>query len=388
MRCRLLYFIGELHTGGSERQLWYLLRSMDRERYKPAVAVWNYSERDIHVPLIRELNVPLYFFPKNCSRVAKLRACRALINKLQPEVIHSWSFYTNFVAYWAARRTRAVSLGSVRSDFYWAVKESGYVVGHLSARWPRWQICNSGAAADSIRRANGYFLPSEVYVVRNGVDLKQFAPSPMVAKEPVRILGVGYLVPVKRWNLLLDALAQLKQKGITYIAQIAGDGPLRPHLERLAGTLGISDRVHFLGHVHDIPQLVSDATVLVHTGDAEGCPNAVMEAMASGRAVVAMNAGDIPALIEHGTTGFVVSRGDTAALVEHLEKLISDFNLCRRMGEAARKNAQNAFGLDRLVEETFNVYCALGWRESQTGVNTELAIASRRKRDLNMDSST
>src|SRR5690348_7452116 len=122
MKCRLLYLIGELHTGGSERQLCYLLRAMDRERYEPAVAVWNFCESDLHVAIIRSLGVPLYSLTKTDSRAAKLRGLRALIKRLQPEVVHSWSFYTNFAAYWAAKGTSTISVGSLRSDFLWAVE--------------------------------------------------------------------------------------------------------------------------------------------------------------------------------------------------------------------------------------------------------------------------
>src|SRR5215467_119851 len=122
MRCRLLYLIGELHTGGSERQLYYLLRAMDRERYRPAVAVWNYSDQDFHVPLIRSLGVPLYSFTGNHSRAAKLHAFRRLVRQLHPEVVHSWSFYTNFAAHWASLGTGVLPLGSLRSDFLWALK--------------------------------------------------------------------------------------------------------------------------------------------------------------------------------------------------------------------------------------------------------------------------
>src|SRR5256885_16002497 len=85
--CRLLYLIGELHTGGSEWQLYHLLRAMDRDRYKPAVAVWNYSESDFHLPLIRELSVPVYALPRNASRVTKLTSLRRLVKQLNPEVI-------------------------------------------------------------------------------------------------------------------------------------------------------------------------------------------------------------------------------------------------------------------------------------------------------------
>ena len=63
MHCRFLYLVGQLTPGGLERQLCYLLQAMDRERYRPAVAVWNFSEADVYVPRIRALNVPVYAFP-------------------------------------------------------------------------------------------------------------------------------------------------------------------------------------------------------------------------------------------------------------------------------------------------------------------------------------
>ena len=87
-----------------------------------------------------------------------------------------------------------------------------------------------------------------------------------------------------------------------------------------------------------------------------------MEAMACGRAVVAMAAGDIPSLVEHGKTGFVVPRGDDAQFVERLATLITNRELCRQMGEASRVKAEREFGLHRLVEETLNAYRQAGWR--------------------------
>src|SRR5690242_21693039 len=112
MKCRLLYVTGELHRGGSERQLYYLLQAIKREQYRPAVVVWNYSEQDAYVPLIRELGVPLYSLPRGHSRAVKLSALRGVVGRLKPEVVHSWNFYTNFAAYFAAGN-RAICVGSV-----------------------------------------------------------------------------------------------------------------------------------------------------------------------------------------------------------------------------------------------------------------------------------
>ena len=117
------------------------------------------------------------------------------------------------------------------------------------------------------------------------------------------------------------------------------------------------------GYSDDVPGELAAATFAVHLAAAEGCPNAVMEAMACGRAVVAMAAGDVPALVEDGKTGFVVPQDDEARLVHCLATLITDRQLCRRMGEAGRRKAEQAFGLERLVAETLAAYRVAGWRE-------------------------
>jgi glycosyltransferase involved in cell wall biosynthesis len=89
-----------------------------------------------------------------------------------------------------------------------------------------------------------------------------------------------------------------------------------------------------------------------------------MEAMAAGRAVVATDAGDIPSIVDDGQSGFVVKRGDATKLVERLVTLITNRELCRKMGQAGRPKAAREFGLDRLVSETLGAYRTAGWRDS------------------------
>ena len=363
-KCRLLYLIGELHTGGSERQLYYLLRTMDRERYTPAVVVWDYSDKHIHLPLIRALNVPVYGLTRNGSRIIKLSALRRLVRQLNPEVVHSWSFYTNFAAHFATLGTPSLPIGSIRSDFSWALRECGPVLGNLSGRWPQNQICNSLSAAENVRSLRGLFVPSQVSVVRNCIDLEQFRCASDFNDEPSRILGIGYLLPVKRWERLLRAAHRLRQRGINFTIKIAGDGPLRADLEKEARDLGVGDRVHFLGHITNISSLLAESSFVVHTADAEGCPNAVMEAMASGRAVVATDAGDIRYLIDDGKSGFVVPSDDSEALVDRIGKLIEDSELRNGMGRSARAKAEQQFRLRNLVDETLAAYRSRGWRDT------------------------
>jgi glycosyltransferase involved in cell wall biosynthesis len=362
MTCRLLYLVGQTGGGGLERQLYHLLQTIDRERYRPAVAVWNPCEDDIYGPRIRALGIPLHAFPRQFSAAAKLEKFRRLVRELKPEVVHSYSFYTNFAAYWAARGTQAVALGSIRSNFTLEKKAAGLWLGGLSSRWPRNQISNNFMAAETIRRSRSLFVPKRVSVVPNGLDLELFRGFPLATEERVCILGVGSLLPAKRWDRLLVAALEVKRRGLNCSIRIAGDGPLRGSLEQQAQCLGLTDCIEFVGAAHNIPELLAHARFLAHTSDNEGCPNVVMEAMACERAVVATDAGDVPQLIEDGKTGFVVRRGDDAMLVARMVTLITDHQLCQRMGAAGRARAERDFGLDRLVAETLAAYQDAGWR--------------------------
>jgi glycosyltransferase involved in cell wall biosynthesis len=360
--CRLLYVVGQLGAGGLERQLYLLLQCMDRERYRPAVVVWSFRHDDTYVAHIQKLGIPIHSFPDTLAGTGKLLAFRRLVLRTRPEVIHSYTFYTNFAAWWASLGTKTIPIGSLRSDLTFDQKGSGPLLGRLSARWPRDQICNSFMAARTARRARSPFASRSLSVVRNGVDLESFRVVPLSTLGPDRILGVGSLIPVKRWDRFLAGALSLKKREIDFLMQVAGGGPLRESLERQARDLDITDRVRFIGHADDVPGLMATSTFLAHTSDIEGCPNVVMEAMACGRAVVAMAAGDIPFLVEDGKTGFVVRCGDDAQFVERLATLITNRELCGQMGEAGRVKAEREFGLHRLVEETLNAYRQAGWR--------------------------
>jgi glycosyltransferase involved in cell wall biosynthesis len=372
--CRILYVVGQLHTGGLERQLYYLLRSIDRDRYRPAVAIWHYEESDLHVQPIRSLGVPLYAIANESSRAAKLAAFRRLVKGLAPEVIHSYSFHTNVAASWAAYGTAAVPVGSLRSDFNWAKQGTGILLGRLCARWPAFHVANSASAAASAQTSPSFFAPRRCEAVTNGLDLEMFRTSDVPVQQTVRIVGLGYLLAVKRWDRVLRAARVLKQRNLDCTIDIIGGGPLKDALQRQAQELDVADRVRFENHTDDVPAVLAASSFTVLTSDTEGYPNAVMEAMACGRAVVATSVGDLPRLVDDGETGFLVGPGDEPMLVDRMARLITDPMLCRRMGAAAGRKARREFGLDRLVRETLSAYRQAGWKdEGEPGAAGSLA---------------
>jgi glycosyltransferase involved in cell wall biosynthesis len=363
MNCQLLYLVGQLRAGGLERQLYYLLQAIDRKQYAPALAVWSFREDEFYVDQFRDMEIPVYSPPVRASRASKLRWLRSLTNQLRPEVIHSYSFHTNFAAWYAAAGTGVVALGSVRSDFARLVREYRFSPGKLSFRWPRAQIFNSFTAAESAQKTYSPFTPRRVFVVRNGIDLERFTRTPLPNGSLAKVVAIGSLTQVKRWDRLINAIFQLKQMQFSLSVRIVGDGPLRKTLEQQRDSLGITNCVEFMGEQKDIPGLLSGALLLVHTSENEGCPNVIMEAMACGRPVVATDAGDIPSLVEDAKTGFVVRQEDANALAQRIGALIQNRVLCERMSEAARLKAEREFGLERLLKETLAAYRTAGWAD-------------------------
>lgn len=362
--CRLLYVIGQLGLGGAERQLYYLLANLDQSRYHPCLVVWNFDPDETYYRAIDALKIPIYGLPAQWSSIAKLRALRKVARTLAPEVVHSYVFFTNFAADYAARGTGALAIGSLRSDMVRSLQSGGTLRGVLNSRWPSCHISNSEVCAENARRHSSFFVPKRYIVVRNGLDLAKFRNSDDAHEMSTYVASVGSLLRVKRWDRLVNAVQKVLSSGIKDARfQLAGDGPLRPVLQQLAGDLGVSHVLEFLGAVHDIPAFLQRAKFLVHTAESEGCPNAVMEAMAAGKAVVATNVGDIPYLVEDGKTGFVVRRDDDEALVSRIVTLLTDPDLCRQMGENARAKAEQEFELVSLVTRTLDAYRTAGWKD-------------------------
>jgi len=223
-KCRILYLVGQLGTGGLERQLSYLLQAMDRERYQPAVAVWNYKPEDKLAQTIAQLGVPLYPLSATLSSLGKLRAFRHLVKTCRPEVVHSYSFYTNFAVWYATLGKSILSIGSIRQNFLFERQKAGKLLGRLSARWPGTQICNSEAAKSTIESLQECAKPRFVITVRNRLDITQFRHHPVPKGQP-HLLAVGRLFPEKRWDRLLESLAIIANRGLNFPFHMLGMAP-------------------------------------------------------------------------------------------------------------------------------------------------------------------
>lgn len=155
--------------------------------------------------------------------------------------------------------------------------------------------------------------------------------------DPFRITAVGRMVHQKGFDLLLDAVAHIPAD-IRWTLEILGEGPLRPELERQIDRLGLRDRVAMPGSRVDLASAYEHADAFVLPSRYEGFPNALVEAMAHGVAVITADCPSGPSeIVDDGVNGLLVSSESPRDITAAIERLVADDALRRRLGQAARE---------------------------------------------------
>jgi glycosyltransferase involved in cell wall biosynthesis len=384
---RIALCITELDAGGAERCLTELAIRMDRRRFEPVVycladhpqcAVKGDSPIfDDHrcaevpakigtvpperpgatfLPVLLDAGVEVHClggrgiwqFPMVLHRLKRL------LSEQRPQIIQTFLFHANILGRIAARRA---GIEHVVSGIRVAEHAAGWHLrlDRLTQKWVDHYICVSRAVADfSATRAK---LPREkLVVIPNGIDLEKY-PSPqsadlqqfgIAAGQPV-VLFVGRLDIQKGVKWLVETAPQWLRRTPGCHLLLVGEGPLRGSLETTAKILKIADRVHFAGWRADVPALLAASKLFVLPSVWEGMPNAVLEAMAACRPVVATDVEGVLELLGPGAPEQTVHHGDTLALVERIVVFLQDSAHSTAVGAANRRRVEENFSISQVV---------------------------------------
>jgi glycosyltransferase involved in cell wall biosynthesis len=219
----------------------------------------------------------------------------------------------------------------------------------------------SGARAVDVHVAVSDFLRGHidggsrpVVTIPNGIDLEIYRPAPSTRRRDEFVIGcMSRLVPGKGVEDVLVAGQDLVRRGVRL--RIAGDGPERPRLERLAEQLGIREGVEFVGWIQDESDVAAfwsacDVAVSAPNDWVESFGLAAVEAMACGVPVVATRGGALPETVVHERTGFLVEPRDTHALSAALLAYLDDASLVAAHGAAAREWCKQRFDIQRCAK--------------------------------------
>ena len=326
-----------LEVGGTERQFAALVEALDRERFAVFPACIRRKG-----PLVQRLGeIPEFPVAGSLFTLQSLRARRSMarfMRERQVQVAHAFDFYSNLMLIPAARLARVPAVIGSHRQIGDLMTRPQFHTQRFAFRFCDRVVCNSGAAADSLKKAG---VPeTKLEVIPNGLSPQLFAVTqPAVPKKSASV-RIGMIArmndPVKNHAGFLKAGAALVEKfpGVEFL--LVGDGPLRPGLERLVAELGIARNVIFAGERHDIPAMLASMDISVLISGSESLSNAILESMAAGVPVVATNVGGNPELVTPEKTGILVPPDNETALVAALSQLIANPELRARYSHTAK----------------------------------------------------
>lgn len=375
-RLRVAYVPARLSPGGAERQMLALAERLPRDRFEPELLILSgagvYDERaraaGVRIRSVGQAPAPGTGLPSRVrQRARKAARFMATVRAGKFDIVDAWLYPSDVLAALTRpiTRTPVVITGrrNVDPQEYFGPVERG--VAALVGRLTDIVVANSEAAASYAVDVGGV-APEKIRIIRNGVVVHppasaeaRLASRRVFGVDSVDNIVIGCVAnysPVKRHQLLIEAFAALPDPGRTMRLVLVGEGPLRPTLERQVRDLGLEARVRLHGSELDPEPLYAAFDIVVQASSREGLPNALLEAAASGRAIVATAAGGSGEIVLDGQTGLLVPVEDQTSLVNALRNLVSDADLRRRLGGAARERTATMFGMDRFVAEFASLY--------------------------------
>lgn len=209
--------------------------------------------------------------------------------------------------------------------------------------------------------------PGKVVRLYHGLEPFWFAvPNQRAPQNVPELLAVGRLQEKKGFHVLLEACARLRERGTAFHCTLVGDGPERNRLQHLRAKYVLTKQVTFAGPrpLSEMPDFYARADVVVQpslvtaTGDRDGLPNAILEALACGKPVVTTPVAAIPEVIVDRETGLLVPPGDASALAQAVQRLLANPEEARRLGERGRAQVREQFDLRRNVAALREVFAA------------------------------
>lgn len=385
-RIRVVFSIGALHGGGSERQIVSALTHLDRDRFQPYLYVV-YRKG----PLLDNVpdDVPIAAFEERDTRRARplpgamharrVEDMRRYLQEIQADVSYDRTFLMTLVAAEAAQSTGVPNVSTIVTDpgtgfapvagrHQWFKKRS---LRRLYRRSAAVLAVSKGAARSAERFYD--LRTNSVCTLYNGVDTTAVLSA---AREPIesswwngagrhghtviRIVSAGRLNQEKGFHLLIAAVAQLQQEAqtIEYRVAILGEGDRRQQLQDQINAAGLEKQVVLTGFRSHAPAWYRSADVFVLPSLVEGMPNVLLEAMACGTPVVSSRCAHGPdEILKAGKYGLLFEPGSTAALLDTLRHILRTLPKAKERAAAARAYVESVFAQDaaiRRLEDLFS----------------------------------
>ncbi|MBW1803013.1 MAG: glycosyltransferase family 4 protein [Deltaproteobacteria bacterium] len=374
----ILFVIDGVSFGGGERVFAQIMNGLDPDKYNLFLAscpntlfyeaVANTKVRLIPADLTKSANL---------SQIIKLAG---IIKRNRIDIVHSQGVRADFfarMASWRAGNCRVISTIAApvdKWDIHPLLKKIYFCLDHFSERFVDRVITVSQELENLLVTRHG-FNRNKMIRIPNGIELDRYRPGEADSADR-RALGIspgkpvigsiGRLVREKGHLDLIDAHKKVQETFPGAQLVIAGEGPMKEKLLKRVNALKLARSVIFQGFVKDIRPLMASIDVFAFPSLSEGFPMITLEAMAMAKPIVASNLPGISEQIDHGKTGILVPPGDSHAIAGAVVELLVNRELAKKLGLHARKKAEKAFSVKRMITKTEEVYNAF-WNKPIRG---------------------
>ena len=335
----------------------------------------------VGVSVIESIHIPREITPG-----ADIRAffqLKALMRTREYQVVHTYTATPGFLGRMAARLVAVPvilhhqagwnggDLASLSEKMLYRPLE--FLATLASTR----SICVSHAIFDQARKY--HLVPlRKLVTICNGIDPTEFVEAKSstlrqelgISKDTLVIGNTGRLGPQKDNQTLIRAMAHLRSlvPGRPIILLLAGGGPDRRMLEHIVHSLGLGEQVRLLGFRGDIPAFLAGLDIFVSPALWEGLSISLMEAMAAAKAIVTTSIPPNAELIEHEVTGLLVAPKSPKQVAEAIAQFVQEPRLAQRCARAARQRLLKHYTIDRMFQETWELYLNLLAKKRPEGI--------------------
>lgn len=368
-KINLLHIYQNSKIGGVQQQLLSILKEYDREIITPTFCCFA-PKGEIGIE-IEKLGIDLVAL--NRSRYNKfspgiLMDLYKLVKKKNIHIIRTHRYRANLygrLAAWFAGSP--VIIASVHDNYRTDRRLGRRIINRILSKITDRMVAVSEAIKNDIIKYDN-IEPSKILVIPNGIDTKKFDPERKfinvreelsIKTDDIVVGFIGRLVPAKGLEYLIDAVLHLKDKYKKLKLIIIGNGSIINDLKDNTRKNKVHKHVIFTGERRDIPDILSCIDIFVMPSVAEGLPNALLEAMAMGKPVVATKVGGIPEVIQNGINGLLVPPHDAGSLAEAIISLIDNDNLAKKIGQASREFILEHYSIRSTVHKWQSLYISI-----------------------------
>ncbi len=356
-RINILQIVEGFGWGGAEKKLLELIKCMNHKLFNTVVCSLGLSD---HISKeFQNSNIKIVTIGRR-SRfdLGVIRKVARLMKEEKIDIVMTTLFYADIIGAFAGKiaGVKAIFSWETISAPEWLIKRR-LLPYRFAVHYIDRVIAVSNSTARFLIEKRG--VPSDkVTVIPYGVDMKKYNTGKNerfrcelgIRDDEIVIGVVGRLHPQKGHVYLIRSAQNILSecKNIRFV--FAGDGDLREELERMIKANGMDKYFIFLGYREDIPDVLKAFDIFVLPSLYEGLPNVILEAMATGKPVVATDVDGSKEAVLDGVTGYLVPKRDTGKLSEKLIELIKDMERARMMGLEGRRRVERYFSLDNQID--------------------------------------